>query len=123
MTAPDRDPPVRMRRTWDLVLTIALLVGMLAIAIVAAFGGVFLIFVTDSCGSAGRCNDVAVDAGVLTGAVGPLVVATVALIAAIVRLVRRRIAFWVPIVGVAVIVLVLGGGYLLTSSGVPGFQT
>lgn len=123
MTALDPDRPARVRRVWDLVLTIALLVGMLASAVVASLGGVFLVFVTDSCGSVGRCNDAAVTAGVLTGAVGPLVVAAVAVLVAVVRLVRRRIAFWVPIVGSAVIVLVLGGGYLLASSGVPGFSS
>lgn len=119
--APD-ERPVRVRRTWDLVLTVVLLIAMAAVAVVAAFGGVFLVFVTDSCGSVGRCNDAAVTSGVLTGAVGPLVVALIAAVVAVVRLVRRRMAFWVPVVGLVLIVAVLVLGYLLTASGVPGFQ-
>lgn len=111
-----------MRRTWDLALTIVLLVAMAAVAVVAALAGVFLVFVTDSCGTVGRCNDAVVTSGVLTGAIGPLLVALIAIAVAVVRLVRRRLAFWVPVVGFAVIVAVLAAGYLLTSSGVPGFQ-
>ena len=50
--------------------------------------------------------------------IGPLLVGLLALIAAIILLVLRRIAFWIPLLGILLIVGVFIGGFALTASGV-----
>jgi hypothetical protein len=56
----------------------------------------------------------------LIAMVGPLVAALFALIAAVVVLVLKRIAFWIPIVGIVLVIGVFVGGAALTMSGVGG---
>jgi hypothetical protein len=51
--------------------------------------------------------------------IGPLAVGMLALIAAVIVLVLRRIAFWIPIVGIVLVIGVFIGGAALTASGVP----
>ena len=43
-----------------------------------------------------------------------------ALIAAVIVLVLKRIAFWIPIVGIVLVIAVFIGGAAFTASGVPG---
>jgi hypothetical protein len=47
-------------------------------------------------------------------------VGMLALIATVIVLVLKRIAFWIPLVGIVLIVAVFVGGAALTISGVPG---
>ncbi|KRE29367.1 hypothetical protein ASG80_19660 [Agromyces sp. Soil535] len=105
---------------WDLVLTIVLLVVMVGVALVASFLSFFLAFAGDSCGSGITCDYDRIATGMLIAMVGPLVVGLLALIAAVVVLVLKRIAFWIPIVGIVLIAAVFIGGAALTASGVPG---
>ena len=58
--------------------------------------------------------------GMLVAMIGPLAVGLLALVAAIVVLVLKRIAFWIPLVGTVLIIGVFVGGAALTISGVPG---
>ena len=45
-----------------------------------------------------------------------------ATVVAVVLLVRRRLAFWVPLVGLLAVAAALLTGYLLTAAGVPAFN-
>ena len=113
--APKR--PVIVR---DLVLTIGLLVLMVGTALVAFFLSFFLAFAGDPCGSGITCDYDRMGTGMLVAMIGPLAVGLLALIAAIIVLVLKRIAFWIPIVGTVLIIGVFVGGAALTISGVPG---
>jgi len=107
------------RRTWDVVLGVALLVVLLATAAVLGFAGAFLVMASDSCGASTVCSTERLSAGVLVAMIGPAVVAVVAAVALVVRLVRTRLAFWVPLVGIAVAVLVWAAGAALVFGAVP----
>jgi hypothetical protein len=111
-------PPKRPVVMWDLVLTIVLLVVMIGAALLGSFFAVFLAFGGDSCGASSVCDYDRMSTGMLIALVGPLVVGLLALIAAIIVLVLRRVAFWIPIVGIVLIVGVFLGGAALTMSGI-----
>ena len=89
----------RQRKTWDLVLTIVLLVAYLAWSLLCAFAGALLAMAGDSCGASAECDDGVLATAFLVGSLGPIVLAVPVVVAAIIVLVRKRIAFWIPIVG------------------------
>ena len=103
---------------WDLVTTIVLLVLMIGAALLASFLSFFLAFAGDSCGASSVCDYDRMATGMMVAMIGPLLVGLLALIAAIILLVLRRIAFWIPLLGILLIVGVFVGGFALTASGV-----
>ncbi len=109
------------RGVWDLVLTVVLGLLLLAAAAVGALLGLLLALVGDSCGASVQCSTGQLTAGVVVAAAGPAVVAVIAIIVLVRRLVRRRLAFWVPLVGLAAAVAVWFGGAALAVAAVPGF--
>ena len=104
---------------WDLILTIVLLVVMIGVTLLASFLSFFLAFAGDSCGSGITCDYDRISTGMLIAMIGPLAVGMLALIAAVIVLVLKRIAFWIPIVGIVLVIAVFVGGVALTVSGVP----
>lgn len=111
-------PAGRPRRTWDLVLTIVLLVLSFGGALVMSFLALFLLaFGSDSC-VVRECNYDIMSTGMMIGFIGPWIPAVLALIVSIVLLVLRRIAFWVPIVGGVLSVGALILGFVVAGSGV-----
>ena len=114
--APTKRPVVM----WDLILTIVLLVVMIGLALLGSFLSFFLAFASDSCGSGITCDYDRIATGMLLAMVGPLAVGLLVLIAAVVMLVLRRLAFWIPIVGIVLVIAVFVGGVAITVSGVPG---
>jgi hypothetical protein len=117
--AADAPPSKRPLVMWDLILTIVLLVVMIGVALLASFLSFFLAFAGDSCGSGITCDYDRISTGMLIAMIGPLAVGMVALIAAVIVLVLKRIAFWIPIVGIVLVIAVFIGGAALTASGVP----
>jgi hypothetical protein len=111
-------PPKRPLIVWDLVLTIVLLVLMIGAALLASFLSFFLAFAGDSCGASSVCDYDRMGTGMIIAMIGPLLVGLIALIAAVIVLVLKRIAFWIPIVGIVLIAAVFIGGAALTASGV-----
>lgn len=109
----------RVRRTWDVVLAIALLVVLCAVAVVLGFAGAFLVMASDSCGSSVACRTDQLSAGVVIAVLGPAVVTVVTIASMVERLVRARLAFWAPIVGIVVAALVWSGGVALVFASVP----
>jgi uncharacterized BrkB/YihY/UPF0761 family membrane protein len=106
------------RRTWDVVLAVALLVLLAVVAIVLGVAGAFLVMASDGCGVR-ACREVPLTLGVFVAMIGPAVVLVVAVVSVVERLVRRRLAFWPPLVGIGVAVLVWLGGTLLVFGAVP----
>ncbi|WP_438853596.1 hypothetical protein [Agromyces sp. M3QZ16-3] len=114
VAAPAKRPVV----VWDLVLTIVLLVLMAGLAFVLLFFSFFLAFASDSCGASSACDYDRMGTGMLLAMILPIVVAAIALIAAVVVLVLKRIAFWIPIAGMVLMVGAFALGAALTASGV-----
>jgi hypothetical protein len=109
-------PPVK---TLDVVVTIVLLVGDGVLAALASFMGMFLVMASDPCGVR-ECSDELITLGWLLGMILPWVAFVATAVVAIVLMVKRRLAFWVPLVGAALIVLSLVLAFAITAAGVPG---
>jgi uncharacterized BrkB/YihY/UPF0761 family membrane protein len=107
------------RRTWDIVLAIALLVVLVALAAILGLGGAFLVMASDSCGVGSTCRETQLSAGVLVALIGPGVVAVVAIVSVVERLVHARLAFWPPLVGLVVAIGVWASGAALVFTSVP----
>ncbi|MFD1715052.1 DUF6264 family protein [Amnibacterium flavum] len=107
----------RTRRTWDLVLSIVLLVVLVGFGAIAAFAGAFLAFASDPC-TAQTCDYDLLNAGVLTAMLSPVVIALIAIIVTVLLLVRRRLAFWVPLAAYALITAVWVTAAIVVSSAV-----
>lgn len=84
----------RPRSTPDLVVSTALLVVAVAAAAVATFAGLFLVMASDGCGVQGECSTLGLTAGVGVSALGPWVGVLGLGAWAVVRVVRRRLAWW-----------------------------
>lgn len=119
MSVTTSRPPIRV---WDLVLTIVLVLGLFVLAAFGVFSGLLLAFASDGCGTTPetQCDSGRLTAGVLFAVIAPSVVAVVATIAAIVASVRRRLAFWIPLVGAALMCGAWALGAWITFSAVPG---
>ncbi|CAN5459782.1 hypothetical protein BH10ACT7_BH10ACT7_22950 [soil metagenome] len=116
MTQPSA-APVRERRTWDLVLTIVLLVLYLAgNVILSALALFFLAFAGDSCGARNTCDYDQISNGILIATAGPWIPVIFVVAGAIILLVIKRIAFWVPLVGGALSVTALVVGIAIATS-------
>lgn len=128
MTTPEPDPtgtasppapPVkRPTKTIDVVVTIVLLVADGVLAGLASIMGMFLAMASDPCGAV-TCNTDLIMVGWLMGMILPWLAFIATAIVAIVLMVKRRLAFWVALVGAAVIVLSLVLAFAVTSAGVP----
>ncbi|PZF56502.1 hypothetical protein DEJ23_10060 [Curtobacterium sp. MCSS17_008] len=107
------------RRVADVVATVLLLV-LLAVESVAAGGGiVFLSLAFHSCAAPGNTCDVGLGSAVAY--VGPMLVAlvlVVTLLGCTLRLVRRRLAWPVALLGIAAQVVVFSAALLLVDSAV-----
>ncbi|MDR6692070.1 sterol desaturase/sphingolipid hydroxylase (fatty acid hydroxylase superfamily) [Microbacterium sp. 1154] len=111
------EPTARRSRGWDVALTIVLLVLLPLLALAASYAGVLLAYAADACGST-TCNTGLMNIGFWTAVVSPWVVLLVGVIVAIVRLVRHRLAFWVPLVTIVAIVAVWFIAAALVGAGV-----
>jgi len=115
-SAPARRPVI----VWDLVTSVILLVVSVVIAAALTFAAAFLVFASDPCGGATACDTGRMGVGFFVALLGPGAVTLVAIVIAIVLLVRRRVSFWVPLTGILLAVGVWVGGAALVLSGVPG---
>lgn len=97
------EPTRPRRRRWDLALTIVLLVLLPLLAVACSYAGFFLAFASDACGAI-ACDYGLMNVGLWSAVISPWVVLLGTVVVAIVRLVRRRLAFWVPLAGSVVMV-------------------
>jgi hypothetical protein len=94
-----------------------LLVAGLLLAILLSYAAIFLVFASDSCFD--RCDSDLLGFGVIVGFISPYVALVLALAVSIVLLVKLRLAFWVPIVGIVLEVagLAIGAAIVFSSVG------
>jgi len=113
----------RVRETWDTVLTIVFLVSALIISVIGSALGASLIMVTDGCGAT-NCDGAQMGTGIGLAAIGPLVVFAIVLVCSIVFLVKRRRAFWLPLVGmpVSIVLVVIGANVFFSGNGSGGIH-
>ena len=111
---------VKRRRTWDLVLSIALMITGIGQVATLALMGVTLVFASDSCGS-NICNEAQLSTGMLVAIGLPVVVMIAGIAVTIVFLVKRKLAFWVITSAIVAAALAWGLGALLVFTAVPGF--
>ena len=113
-------PARRPRRIWDLVLTIVLLVVYLVVTALGSFLGFFLVFASDSCGASSVCDYDRIGTGITVAAYGVWAPVLIVVIVSIVLLALRRLAFWVPLVGILLTIgLVVTGGVLVFGGATP----
>jgi len=120
MSRPDTEPtaPARPRRTWDLVLTIALLVLYLAGVLLASGSSFLLAFTGDSCGASSVCDFDQIANGIMVVLVGPWIPVIFVLGGAIALLATKRLAFWVPLVGGVLSIAIVIVGWTVAGSAV-----
>lgn len=106
-------------KVWDLVLSIVFAIPMLLLVFGTMFMSPFLFMASDPCGVR-ECNYDLMSAGIAVCFFGPIVIFVIALALMIVLLVLRRVAFYVPLIGIALIVGVFVLGMSMVASGVPG---
>lgn len=99
------ETPRPSRRGWDLVLSIVLLMLVPFAALAATYAGLFLAFAADACG-AQTCDTGLMNIGFWMAVIAPWGILVVAVVVTIVRLVRHRVAFWVPLVAIVAMVVV-----------------
>lgn len=116
---PPAPPAKRPVKTLDVVVTIVLLVADGVLAALASMMGMFLVMASDPCGAV-TCNSELITIGWLMGMILPWLAFVATVIVAIVLMVKRRLAFWVALVGAALIVLSLVLAFAVTAAGVPG---
>jgi hypothetical protein len=105
---------------WDVIVTIVLLVGLIAVDAAISFAALFLVMMSDSCGTVAPCDFTLLTAGWLVAVIGPSVVVLATIVVAIIAMVRRRLSFWMALTGAAVALGVWGVGVALVYSAVPG---
>lgn len=110
--------PVRTRRTWDVALTVVLLVLYLGGVLLGSGSSFFLAFAGDSCGASSVCNYDQIANGMMIVLVGPWVPVIFVLGGAILLLVTKRLAFWLPLVGGALTIAIVVVGWMVATSGV-----
>ncbi len=109
--------PTRPRKTWDLALSIVLLVLLVGTTVVCVASGGLLAFTSDSCGVA-VCDYDLIGNAIMVGLIGPPVIFLLAAITTVLLLVRRRLAFWVPLVGGVLMIGLIVACFVLASSAV-----
>ena len=111
-------PPPAKDRTADVVITIIELLLLFAGGLLLSFAGLFLVFASDSCGSGTtECSTDLIALGVAVAAGGPWVPILGMGGWAVVRMVRGRSAWWVPLATVPVACLVFALGAALAFNG------
>lgn len=105
-------------RVWDIVVTSVLTVLAGVLAFFVSLFGLFLGMASDPCGAV-ACNTELISLGVLTAVILPWVFLVIALVAAILLLVFRRLAFWVPLAAAPLMIASWFLGAVIASAGVP----
>ena len=113
-------PVRRPVRTWDLVLSIALLLLTAGLGLLLVVLAPFLVMASDPCGSGVQCDYDRMGLGFGVALIGPLLVMLVGIVGTILLLVFRRLAFWAPLVTSALAAVVFAIGSAILVGGVSG---
>jgi uncharacterized membrane protein YhaH (DUF805 family) len=90
---------------WDVVLTIVIVVATFATLVISAFFDLVALAFTDYCPASCEAHLGAGVATILTILIGVGVLAVIGTIIAVIRLVRRRRAWWVALITLVVVIL------------------
>lgn len=102
----ERTAPRRRRKAWDILLTIVLLVVTAVLSAVASTLALLLATSSIGCGADGRvCRTELLQGGVWTMLTVPWIVFVLTAFFAVLLLVVRRRAFWLPLVGSLLVAL------------------
>jgi hypothetical protein len=115
-TDTDRSAP---RSRWRLIGVSALLLLNLAVGLVLGYLAVILVVAYDSC-VLQECSYEGFTFGWLLALLGPPVVLLVAALVSILRMVRKRRTWWIPVAGLMVATALWLIGTQLVFSAVPG---
>jgi hypothetical protein len=115
-TDTDRSAP---RYRWRLIGVSALLLLNLAVGLVLGYLAVILVVAYDSC-VLQECSYEGFTFGWLLALLGPPVVLLVAALVSILRMVRKRRTWWIPVAGLMVATALWLVGTQLVFSAVPG---
>lgn len=117
--APDAAASTPRRSRIELVAVVLLLLGVLAVGAILAYLAVVLVVAYDNC-VVRDCSYNGFMGGWLLALIGPPLVLVIAAITTIVRFVRRRRAWWIPIVGIVLAVGLWWTGAQIVFASVPG---
>jgi len=98
-------------------VTVIFLVLLPLVALAASYAGLFLSFAADACGAA-TCNTELMNIGLWSAVIAPWIILLLGVIASILLLVKRRVAFWVPLASMALMTAVWFVAAALVSLGV-----
>ena len=118
-TAPENSARGPVRRN-DMIASIVLVLGAVIVNIVVTGMAVWLVLLGDSCNV--TCNYTVIQGGWIFAMVAPSILTVIGIFITVFRVVRRRLAFWVPLatMGSAVVALVIGATIVIL--GIPGAQ-
>jgi len=112
--------PRRPPRSWDFILTLVLILVMFLFVGAFALSTLTLSATNLACVDTGEtCSDNRVQIGQLISTYAPAAIALIVVIVSVVRLVRRRVAFWVPIVGIVLMSIAFAVGTTIRDIGIP----
>ena len=106
---------------WDVGVSIIVMLLGSGLAVFLGMSALLLVMNADACLSS-ACDAVQLNAGWLVASIAPALVMLVAIVLAVVRMVRRRVSFWIPLAGIAVAVVAWFVGVLLVFESVPGIK-
>jgi sterol desaturase/sphingolipid hydroxylase (fatty acid hydroxylase superfamily) len=109
----------KSRSTGDTVASIVLVLVAVFVNLGISFAGFMLVMMSDGCRD--TCDVGALTGGVIIASVAPSVVTVMGIIVTIVLVVRRRLAFWVPIATVGAQVIALAIGALIVFGSIGSF--
>lgn len=120
-THPAEDIGVRrpVRRT-DLMASIVLVLIAVVANIIVTATAVPLVLLTDSCDL--TCNYTVIESGFIFALVVPSILTLIGIFITILRVITRKLAFWVPLATIAAALLSLVIGTAVMILGIPGAQ-
>lgn len=104
----------------DAAVSIVLMIASIALAAALSYVALFTVVAGDSCAQS-ICNYDLFTAGWLLALLAPVVLVAIGTTIAVVRLVRRRRAWWIPLVTMVVSGLLWWGGLQMVFVAVPDF--
>lgn len=115
-----RTPPANTPRTWDFLLTVVFVLLQVLLAVVLLLASFSFGAINAGCESTTTgCNAGVVAIGQQLCTWGPIVILVITVPIAIFRVLRRRIAFWVSLLGGVLMVGVFFVGGIIMTSGYP----
>jgi uncharacterized BrkB/YihY/UPF0761 family membrane protein len=107
-------------RTWDFLLTLLLIIITLVLAVAFAISAVGLGVTNQACSAeAANCSETRVQVGQLICTYAPIAIALIVIIWSIIRVLRRKIGFWIVAVGIVLMSAAFLVGRLILDSGIP----